>query len=156
MTYCVQCPRIYWGDVAGFSWQGMLGGHAVLEVSTRDPDALKLKVDVANGCVFSTVPAFADTRRFSVPFVHRVLEPDGSVFEMSAGPGSSNWTPYYDINPALITTVLGHEDAGFFRHSGFFNTFDSLGPDRQHQSRTLCARSQHNFHAVGEKSFSKA
>ena len=57
--------------------------------------------------------------RFQGPFSHRVVEPDGTTFEMETGPGSANWTPLQDISPFLVQAVLGHEDGGFFRHEGF-------------------------------------
>jgi membrane peptidoglycan carboxypeptidase len=61
----------------------------------------------------------ADLRRFEGPFLHRVVEPDGAVFEMTAGPGSDNWIPIVEISPYFVHAVLAHEDAGFFQHSGF-------------------------------------
>jgi membrane peptidoglycan carboxypeptidase len=61
----------------------------------------------------------ADLRRFEGPFLHRVVEPDGSVFEMMAGPGSDNWISIHEIHPYFVHAVIAHEDGGFFGHSGF-------------------------------------
>ena len=85
-------------------------------------DALEetvLQMHVANGCRFETVPAMADLRRVRGSFLHRVQEPDGSVFEMTSGPGSANWVPISAISPLFIHAVVGHEDGGFFNHGGF-------------------------------------
>ncbi|MCA9608382.1 MAG: transglycosylase domain-containing protein, partial [Myxococcales bacterium] len=71
------------------------------------------------GCTFLTAPAMADVSRFSTSFVHRVVEPDGTEFQMETGPDTLNWTPLPQISPFLVQAVLGHEDGAFFRHSGF-------------------------------------
>ncbi len=106
-------------DVAGFRWTGTLGGQLRFAARSDDLDATLLEVDVANGCLFESVPAFADLRRLQGPFVHRVREPDGRLFEMSAGPGTANWAPLHVTSPFLVHAVLGHEDAAFLRHQGF-------------------------------------
>jgi membrane peptidoglycan carboxypeptidase len=53
------------------------------------------------------------------PFVHRVLEPDGTWFEMTTGPGTPNWASIYSISPFFVHSVVAHEDGGFFSHHGF-------------------------------------
>ena len=106
-------------DLAAFTYSGQIGGRAVVSLDTRDLDATTLDIDIADACVFHTAPALADVTRFDGPFVHRVLEPDGTSFEMETGPGTLGWTPIGQMSPFFIHAVLGHEDGGFFRHSGF-------------------------------------
>jgi len=112
-------PRDLLDEVTGFSWSGQIGGRARVRVDSRDIDATRLDLDVADGCEFQTVPPLADLRRFQQPFLHRVHEPDGTWFEMTTGPGTGNWTSIYAMSPYFVHAVLAHEDASFFSHHGF-------------------------------------
>jgi hypothetical protein len=112
-------PRDVLGPVSGFRFAGTLGAAVDVRVdSTRLADT-ELEVHVADGCEFVAVPAMAEIYRFDRPFGHQVVEPDGSVFTMVSGPGSASWAPYGSIHPNVIAAIVGHEDAAFFRHSGF-------------------------------------
>ena len=106
-------------EASGFRWAGRIGGTLRLSLDTSALDATRLDLRVANGCRFEQVPVIADLRRFEGPFLHRVVEPDGSVFEMMAGPGSDNWISIHEIHPYFVHAVIAHEDGGFFGHSGF-------------------------------------
>lgn len=106
-------------EVAGFRWDGTIGGRVVAQIDSRRLDATRLEIDVADGCQFTAVPPVADLQRVQGPFLHRVREPDGTWFEMTTGPGTGNWVGVYGVSPFLVHAVLTHEDAGFFRHSGF-------------------------------------
>lgn len=106
-------------EAAGFRWSGRIGGSLRLALDSSALDDTRLDLRIANGCRFEEVPVVADLRRFEGPFLHRVVEPDGTVFEMTAGPGSENWFPITEISPYFVHAVLAHEDAGFFGHSGF-------------------------------------
>ena len=55
-------------------------------------------------------PPEADVARFSGPFLHQALEPDGTLFEMETGPGSARWVPLYAMSPNIPEAVLAHED----------------------------------------------
>jgi len=112
-------PRDLLDDVADFSLDGRLGARVSLELDSRHFEETELTVHVADGCRFVSVPGVADLRRVSGPFLHRVLEPDGTVFEMNTGPGTDAWTPISSISPFLVHSVVAHEDSAFFRHSGF-------------------------------------
>jgi membrane peptidoglycan carboxypeptidase len=112
-------PEDLLGDMALASWQGKFGGHVRLKLDSRALDDGELVLTTSDHCEFVTVPAMADLRRFRMPFIHSVVEPDGTLFEMETGPGSSAWTFLEDISPFLVHAVLAHEDAGFFSHHGF-------------------------------------
>lgn len=112
-------PADLLAEATAFTFRGRIGGQVVLQMDSRDLDATVLRIDVADGCIFETVPAFADIGRFSTSFVHRVVEPDGTEFQMETGPETLRWTPISQVSPFFVQAVLGHEDGGFFRHSGF-------------------------------------
>jgi hypothetical protein len=107
------------GDMALATWRGKLSGEFRLRLDSRQLALAELKVDPKDQCQFETVPVMADLRRFGQPFVHSVLEPDDSVFEMTTGPGTPAWTDIEDISPLMVHAVVAHEDAGFFSHKGF-------------------------------------
>ena len=112
-------PRDLLDDVADFSLDGRIAARVDLRLDSRDLEHTELGVQVADGCRFVSVPAIADLRRVAGPFVHTVVEPDGSVFEMTTGPGTPAWTPIGSISPFLVHAIVSHEDAAFFRHAGF-------------------------------------
>lgn len=107
------------GELSGLSMTGTLGGALELDLDSSDLDATRMRVQVADGCRFVSVPAFAEPSRFERPFHHRVQENDGDIFEMDTGPGTFAWTPIGDTSPFFLHAVLAHEDASFFRHHGF-------------------------------------
>ncbi|MFW5876838.1 MAG: transglycosylase domain-containing protein [Myxococcota bacterium] len=107
------------GETAGFSWRGEMGGHLKVHVDSRELQDTDLDIHVADGCQFESVPSLANLQRFRGVFDHQVEEPDGSVFEMTTGPGTPHWQPVRSISPFLVHAVLAHEDAGYFRHHGF-------------------------------------
>lgn len=107
------------GETTGFTWQGEMAGHLKAHVDSRDLQATDLDIHVADGCRFHSVPSLANLERFRGMFEHQVEEPDGSVFEMTTGPGTPNWHPVRSVSPFLVHAVLAHEDAGYFRHHGF-------------------------------------
>lgn len=112
-------PADLLGELSGLDLSGTLGGFVELHLDSADLDAARLRVRVADGCRFVTVPAFADPARFDRPFHHRAEENDGDVFEMDTGPGTAAWTPIAQMSPFLLHAVLAHEDASFFVHDGF-------------------------------------
>jgi len=123
MTRCTEAvlsiPNDLLGDLALASWQGSIGGALKMKVDSKDFAATVLDIDINDRCDFLTVPAMADLRRFEQPFVHQVMEPDGTLFEMETGPGTPAWTYLTDISPFFIHAVLAHEDIGFYGHEGF-------------------------------------
>ncbi|MGD8860431.1 MAG: transglycosylase domain-containing protein [Myxococcales bacterium] len=112
-------PRDLLGELEHASWGGKLGVKVHVQLDSRDLDDTELDVDIDDRCQFLTVPSMADLRRFRMPFVHTVMEPDGSVFEMETGPGTATWTYLEDVSPFFVHAVLAHEDARFFDHHGF-------------------------------------
>ncbi|MEM6959418.1 MAG: biosynthetic peptidoglycan transglycosylase, partial [Myxococcota bacterium] len=112
-------PADLLADAASFSWTGRMQGRLRASIDSRNFRDTDLSIDLDNRCRFVTAPAMADLARVQGAFLHRVAEPDGTTFEMMAGPGSLNWAPIETISPFFIHAVVGHEDAGFFRHNGF-------------------------------------
>jgi hypothetical protein len=112
-------PRDLLAETAGFRLSGNIAASIDAAIDSRALDETTLRIHVANACEFTAFPEMADVARFLGPFVHRVEEPDESVFEMETGPGTSEWTSISEISPFLVHAVLGHEDSSFFTHSGF-------------------------------------
>lgn len=112
-------PADVLGPLSGFRMQGRIGGRLDVALDSEALDRTRLDVTVDDRCTFLQAPPEADLARFEGPFHHEVLEPDGTVFAMDTGPGTSNWASYGAISPFLVAAVLSHEDAAFFRHRGF-------------------------------------
>jgi hypothetical protein len=112
-------PADLLGDLESFSWKGKFGGEIKAAIDSRSLDNAQLSITADDKCVFLKIPPSLDMRRFTLPFVHQVIEPDGTVFEMETGPGTPNWTRFEDISPFLFAAVMAHEDAGFTTHHGF-------------------------------------
>jgi hypothetical protein len=106
-------------DLDRFAVSGVVSASARVSIDSHDIDDTVLDIDVSDECEFVTVPEIADLRRVMGPFVHRVLEPDGTWFEMTTGPGTGNWTSIHAMSPFFVHSVVAHEDGGFFSHHGF-------------------------------------
>ncbi|MBN1655277.1 MAG: transglycosylase domain-containing protein [Deltaproteobacteria bacterium] len=112
-------PRDLLEELVGFEWNGSIGGAFKLQIDSRALDNAVMKIEVKDRCEFTMVPSLADLRRFRMPFLHYVLEPDGSEIEFETGPGTKNWTYLEEISPFFVHAVLSHEDVQFFQHAGF-------------------------------------
>ena len=110
-------------DIAGFAWSGRFGARIDVKVDSNALKDTDLRIHVADGCRFSTVPGVADLRRFQAPFLHRVTGKtkagEEHVFEINTGPGTNAWSPINQISPYIVHAIVGHEDGGFFSHQGF-------------------------------------
>ncbi|MCC7541724.1 MAG: transglycosylase domain-containing protein [Deltaproteobacteria bacterium] len=106
-------------DLAGFSVDGTIGATIAVGIDSQNLDATRLEIDFRDRCRAMSGGYFADTTRFRTPFLHRVMEPDGVLREMTLGPGTPEWVPIDRISGFVLHAVLGREDAGFFRHRGF-------------------------------------
>ncbi|HEY6878289.1 MAG TPA: transglycosylase domain-containing protein [Polyangiales bacterium] len=106
-------------ELAAIELKGEIGAKVTVHVDSADLDATKLDFDFADKCKFVTLPELMNVGRFERPFIHRVLEPDETVFEMETGPGTPNWTPIEQVSPFMVQAVVAHEDGRFFTHHGF-------------------------------------
>ncbi|MEY4514157.1 MAG: hypothetical protein RLZZ450_6279 [Pseudomonadota bacterium] len=109
-------------DLAAVELKGDIKAKVEMHVDSADLDATKLDFDFDDKCKFVTLPEAMNLARFERPFVHRVLEPDDTVFEMETGPGTPAWTPMELISPFMVQAVVAHEDGRFFNHRGFAET----------------------------------
>ncbi len=113
-------PAAMLGDYADFRLSGEMQGMLVLNVDSDRVDDAILDIEVDENCAFDSVPEDADLKRFDGPFQHVVRGREGEiVYEFETGPGTPSWTPIDYVSPFFVQAVLAHEDAGFFRHSGF-------------------------------------
>jgi hypothetical protein len=106
-------------ELATIEVKGDISGRLVVEVDSANLDATKVDFDVKDACKFGAVPELLDLSRFQQPFIHRVLEPDGTLFEMETGLGTPAWTPIELVSPFFLQGVIAHEDGRFFGHHGF-------------------------------------
>jgi Transglycosylase/Domain of Unknown Function (DUF748) len=106
-------------ELSAIELKGEIGAKVTVHVDSADLDSTKLDFDFADKCKFVTLPDAMSISRFERPFVHRVLEPDESLFEMETGPGTPAWTPIEQISPFMVQAVVAHEDGRFFTHHGF-------------------------------------
>jgi membrane peptidoglycan carboxypeptidase len=109
-------------ELASIELRGDVRAKLDVHVDSADLDATKLDFDIEDKCKFVSLPEPMNVQRFARPFTHRVLEPDGSMFEMETGPGTPAWTPIELISPFMIQAVVAHEDGRFFNHRGFAET----------------------------------
>jgi hypothetical protein len=112
-------PRGLLQEAGGWTLEGSISAAGHLEVDSEHLEDTELALRVNDGCRFVGVPAMADVERFRHPFHHAVVEPNDSMFEMDTGPGTDAWTSIREVSPFLVHAVVAHEDAAFFRHSGF-------------------------------------
>ena len=109
-------------DLAAVELKGDIKAKVEMHVDSADLDATKLDFDFEDKCKFAALPEAMNLERFEHPFLHRVLEPDDTVFEMETGPGTPAWTPMEQISPFMVQAVVAHEDGRFFNHRGFAET----------------------------------
>lgn len=109
-------------DLASVRLTGDIAAKLEVLVDAANLDETKLDFDFQDKCRFVSLPEAMTTQRFAGAFTHRVLEPDGTMFELETGPGTAAWTPIELISPFMIQAVVAHEDGRFFRHRGFAET----------------------------------
>jgi hypothetical protein len=105
---------------------GSIQAKVDVHVDSADLEATRVDFDFSDRCRFSRLPALMSVKRFSQPFTHHVLEPDGKLFEMATGPGTPAWTPIEEISPFMIQAIVSSEDGRFFKHHGFAES--QIGP----------------------------
>lgn len=113
-------------ELSAIGLRGNIQAKVDVHVDSADLEATQLDFDFVDRCRFSTLPEAMDVSRFSQPFTHRVLEPDGTMFELETGPGTPAWTPIEEISPFMIQAVVASEDGRFFDHHGFAES--QIGP----------------------------
>lgn len=113
-------------DLAEIRMNGTIQAKVDVHVDSADLEATKVDFDFADRCRFSRLPELMSVKRFSKPFTHHVLEPDGKLFEMATGPGTPAWTPIEQVSPFMIQAIVSSEDGRFFTHHGFAES--QIGP----------------------------
>lgn len=103
----------------GATMSGTLGATGRIAFDTAHLDDFLLDYDVRDSCRFTAVPEALVRERYMRAFAHRVYHPDGTIGEMTTGPGTDNWTPLDRISPFMQVAVLTTEDGSFRRHRGF-------------------------------------
>jgi hypothetical protein len=106
-------------ELSGVVLSGDITARIDASVHAGRLDDTKLVFDIKDHCRFAEVTPILDVRRFERPFVHRVVEPDDTVYEFETGPGSGAWTPIEQISPFMTQAAIAHEDGRFLGHHGF-------------------------------------
>lgn len=109
-------------ELSSIELKGDIKAKVEAHIDSADLDSTKLDFDFDDKCKFVTLPEVMNVSRFERPFIHRVLEPDETIFEMETGPGTPAWTPIDKISPFMVQAVVAHEDGRFFTHHGFAET----------------------------------
>ncbi|MBI2570136.1 MAG: transglycosylase domain-containing protein [Candidatus Schekmanbacteria bacterium] len=111
-------PRALTAPLAGFTLTGSFGAQLTLATTGEPGTEPIVQVTLDQHCRFAAIPSWADPDRFRRPFPHHVFASDGTIYYIPRGPGTTGWTPLADISRPLVTTVLAHEDDGFYHHAG--------------------------------------
>lgn len=112
-------PRGLLAELSEVELDGTFQAALDVFVDSRALDDTKVDFTIRDRCRFRRVPELLDASRFGRAFLHRALEPDGTIFEMETGPGTPAWTAIEHISPFMIQAVVAHEDGSFFGHKGF-------------------------------------
>lgn len=98
---------------------GTFGASVNLSFDTRAIDKLALDYRIGDECRMLEVPRELSREHFEGAFTYRTYKPDGTIGEMTTGPGTPSWTALDDISPFMVAAVLTTEDGAFYKHKGF-------------------------------------
>jgi hypothetical protein len=124
-------------ELSSLEVEGTLAAKVRIHLDSQNLPATEVDFDIDDRCRFVAVPPLLDVLRFQQPFVHRVLEPDGKIFEMETGPGTAAWTPIELVSPFFVQAVIAHEDGRFFTHRGFAEPEIGVALARNLQARAF-------------------
>jgi len=101
-----------------------LDGTFAADVTARVDFAALDKVDLdgqvdIDGCRVIAAPPAVDAKRLLEPFHHRVRPMPDVEATFEVGPQNPEFTPYADISPHLVNSIMTTEDSRFFDHRGF-------------------------------------
>jgi hypothetical protein len=71
------------------------------------------------GCKVLEAPDWSNGKRLLESFQQTVPIEPGRWMTFFAGPENPDWTPYSELSPHLINSIMTTEDNGFFKHKGF-------------------------------------
>ncbi|HVZ72065.1 MAG TPA: biosynthetic peptidoglycan transglycosylase [Polyangia bacterium] len=116
----------------GFVLQGYFQADVGLQADFADLSALDLRGKVGiDGCKVVKAPdavtALAAADQSIVVPVEVPLPPGGAAgqtetLDVVVGPENPDFTPYAEISPSLINSIMTTEDNGFFKHHGWVSS----------------------------------
>ena len=121
-------PAALTPKLQGFVLQGFFEALVGTKVDLADLDALDLRGRVGlNGCKVVKAPDAVAALRDAEAIVQTVEVPKppgaapGETEEMQfvVGPDNPDFTPYPEISPYFVSSILTTEDNGFFKHHGW-------------------------------------
>jgi hypothetical protein len=123
-------PAALTPKLQGFVLQGNFEALLGTKIDFADLDSLDLRGKVGiNGCKVVKAPEAVVALRDGQPIVMTVEVPsppgsgmapgDTEPMQFVVGPDNPDFTPYAEISPYLIGSILTTEDNGFFKHHGW-------------------------------------
>jgi hypothetical protein len=123
-------PAALTPKLQGFVLQGNFEALLGTKIDFADLDSLDLRGKVGiNGCKVVKAPEAVVALRDGEPIVMTVEVPsppgsgmapgDTEPMQFVVGPDNPDFTPYAEISPYLIGSILTTEDNGFFKHHGW-------------------------------------
>jgi hypothetical protein len=113
-------PRPLVPNIADFKLKGEFAMDISTKIDWNDLASLELggKVGI-DGCKVLEAPKEADAKRLMGAFDRRVEIEPGHELDYAIGPTNPDWTPYSEISPHIVNSLMTTEDNGFFKHRGF-------------------------------------
>ena len=113
-------PRPLVPNIADFKLKGEFAMDVSTKIDWNDLQTLELggKVGI-DGCKVLEAPKETDARRLLGQFDRRVEIEPGHELDYAIGPSNPDWTPYSEISPHIVNSLMTTEDNGFFKHRGW-------------------------------------
>jgi hypothetical protein len=113
-------PRPLVPNIADFKLKGEFATDIYTKIDWNDLDSLELggKVGI-DGCKVLEAPKESDAKRLMGAFDRRVEIEAGHELDYTIGPNNPDWTPYSEISPHIVNSLMTTEDNGFFKHHGW-------------------------------------
>ena len=122
-------PAAFLGQLEGLRVDGAVSYSITGSLDTRDMESLKYDGGLRpEGLKVADLGRHIDFKTVNGPFVHRVQEKGGGVYEYTTGPGAPGYVPYQAISPYMAKVLTTTEDGTFWRHQGiaYFAIRDAL------------------------------
>jgi hypothetical protein len=114
-------PRGLFTNLEGMGAEGDFDFRLDFEYNKNQPTDIILDSKLNKYGLKITQFGEANLAMINGPFVYRAIENGRQQRAIAVSPGSSSYTPLYQISPLLRQSVLTSEDPSFFSHKGFIN-----------------------------------
>ncbi len=118
-TYFQSLPKGLFTTLEGIEAEGKLNYHLQLSVNLDAPDSLLFNSELQKTDFKILKFGNENFAAINHPFTYTAREKDKVVRVFEVGPGNPMYTPFENISPLLINSVLTSEDGTFYFHNGF-------------------------------------